>query len=135
MKKVLIGFVVIILLGSSYFFNLVLTKIDVAEAVETSPLVSLEDEKQQGAFNEESVGVTGHFILDSRLDPISRAGYIMAVIDTISSVKPEFFRKTYPRVKRPEIVDAVFRYYQNHFTRRHERVIDVVLSGKLSINK
>ncbi len=84
---------------------------NIPRAVEASALVSLEDEKKQEQFKKESKAITGHYVLDSKLSSGVRLSYVMAVIDTIGSVKPEFFIKTYPRATRPDIMDAVFKYY------------------------
>lgn len=62
-----------------------------------------------------------------------RLYYVAAALDTTSSIKPEFFEKVYHNATKLDIIDSVFKYYQDHFTRRHERVIDVILTGKLAV--
>lgn len=134
-RKVLIRFIAIFLLGSAVFFNFVLAKADNSKVPGVDVLISLEDEKKAEEFKKDARTITGHFLLDSKLDANIRLYYVAAIIDTISSIKPEFFGKTYPKTTRIDIIDAVFRYYQNHFTRRHERVIDVILTRRLPMKK
>ncbi|MFH0732162.1 MAG: hypothetical protein V2A72_04475 [Candidatus Omnitrophota bacterium] len=122
--KTIYAFIVIYLIGGLYFLGL----------VKAETLQSVEGQRAkvvQTNVKRTTTDVDGHVLLDSNTDRNIKLGYIMAAIDTIHSLQPDFFKKKYPGATRGNIIDAVFEYYNEHFTRRHIRVIDLILSGEL----